>query len=72
MTDTPSALDQVNLAKTAHAQEVLDQISALDALIRSKPDLWFGGLPPVFEEILRVCDHRSQVVRQTFAIAVEA
>lgn len=72
MTDTPSALDQVNLEKTAHAQEVLDQISALDALIRSKPDLWFGGLPPVFEEILRVCDHRSQVVRQTFAIGVEA
>lgn len=71
MTDTPSALDTVNQAKTDHAQEILDQIASMVALIGSKPDLWFGGLPPVFEELLRVADHRSTAIRQTFAIPAE-
>lgn len=70
MTDTPSALDQVNEAKTAHAQEIVDQIATVVTLINSKPDLWFGGLPPVFEELLRVADHRTAAIRQTFAIGV--
>lgn len=67
MTTTP--LETVNATKVDHATAILDKIAEVVALIGSQPDLWFGGLPPVFEDLLRVADHRSAAIRETFQIA---
>jgi len=66
MTTTP--LETVNGLKTAHASAILAKIAEVVALIGAEPDLWFGGLPPVFEDLLRVADHRSAAIRETFSI----
>lgn len=46
MNDT--SLESVNAAKRAHAAAIIDKIGETVALIRSEPELWFGGLPPAF------------------------
>jgi hypothetical protein len=63
------ALNTVNGQKTEHAQAVLAALAALNTLIDSEGDLWFGGLPPTFEELKRIVEHRSAAIRQTFEIA---
>jgi hypothetical protein len=62
------ALDTIRDLKLAHANTILSKLDELKALIASEPDLWFGGLPPSFEELLRIADHRANAIRQTFEI----
>ena len=64
------ALETVNALKTEHANYVLAKIAELKAAIASEPDLWFGGLPPSFEELNRIADHRAEAIRTTFGITV--
>lgn len=66
------ALTTVNALKTAHAERVLAKLAELKAEIAGEADLWFGGLPPSFEELLRIADHRADAIRQTFGLAGSA
>lgn len=62
------ALDTVNALKTEHATRVLAKLNELKAAIADEPDLWFGGLPPAFEELNRMVDHRSDNIRTVFQL----
>lgn len=57
MTDITDALAAINAEKVAHFQEVHDALAALHTLINSRPDIWFGGNPPVLEEVAIYTTH---------------
>ena len=44
----PTALEEVNAAKKAHALLVYNKLQELKILIDGQPEVWFGGLPPLF------------------------
>lgn len=47
MANTP----EIN-AKKAHALEIMYAAEALIDLVESKPELWFGGLPPTYIQLI--------------------
>lgn len=65
MTDITDALAIANAEKVAHFQQVHDALTALHTLISSKPELWFGGNPPVLEEIAIYTTHARARVATT-------
>lgn len=68
MPDTPNALETVNAAKRAHASAVIDAMNSVTALINSQPELWFGGLPPLFEEFGRLNQAKINQMRTAFGL----
>jgi hypothetical protein len=55
--------------KQAHAERVLALLAQVQAEIALDPDnLWFGGLPPSFEELNRICAHRADNIRSVFQL----
>ena len=68
MTDTP--IDTVNGLKRTHAQEVIDALQGISNLIGSKPDLWFGGLPPILAQAIQQTEFHISRIRDDFGIEV--
>lgn len=59
-----------NELKQAHAERVLALLAQVQAEIATDPDnLWFGGLPPTFDELNRICNHRAEAIRNVFQLS---
>lgn len=58
----------INGLKSEHAGRVIAKLTDLVTEIESEGELWFGGLPPLFEELKRVADHRVGAIRQVFGL----
>ncbi len=72
MTDTPTSLETVNAAKQAHANAIIIKIEEAAALIRSQPDLWFGGLPPAFLQFENMFSFHVAQLREHFDLPAPA
>lgn len=67
----PTPIQTVNVLKQAHAGRVLAAVQAVITEINSEPELWFGGIPPSYDEVQRFLTHRSENIREVFDLPTE-
>lgn len=70
MPDT--SLAAVNNDKKAHAEAIIAKAEELRTVIQAQPDLWFGGLPPVLNQVDHLLTHNIAVIRSTFGLEAPA
>lgn len=54
--------------KQAHGTEIIAAMSALKDLIGSQPDLWFGGVPPIYGQILNMLTFNADELAREFKL----
>lgn len=64
------AITTVNDLKKAHAVAVIASMEALKLQIKAEPEIWFGGEPPLFDEVNRFLEHRATAIRETFGLEI--
>ena len=45
-------------------------MDALKLQIKAEPEIWFGGEPPLFDEVNRFLEHRATAIRETFGLEI--
>lgn len=65
---TSASIETVNEAKRQHVGAVLDMVDQVRDLIRSQPDLWFGGLPPILGQFESMFAFHANQVREQFGL----
>jgi hypothetical protein len=68
MTNTPDHLETIRLAKQEHAVRVITQLTIARDEMLAEPDLYFGGLPALYDDLARVIEHRIQAIRDQFQL----
>lgn len=59
-------LEAIKAAKIAHAQEVLAALAEVETVMNSKPELWFGGLPPSFNNLKDNINFMTRQIEESF------
>ena len=66
MSDTPE-----KAAKKAHAAAIIAALEAVQVLIVSEPEAWWGGLPPAFTQLQGMLSLQQNVITTTFELLPE-
>lgn len=64
----PTALETIKTQKQAHAQAILESISATLDVVESQPELWFGGTPSTFTNLKNHLVFTGTQLAETFEI----
>lgn len=63
-----SPAEAIKAAKLEQAERIIAAINEARKAIQSEPDLWFGGLPPVFVQVDVDLDYKIRQIRDALGI----